>query len=563
MQMYHLFSSEITHRRPVGVVCPDRYFRAVDNRYFDEDRDKRCCAHQYSYRLQEHYHQLYFYHWSFYLDKFFTLNLTFHHVYFSSTNINECYFANLTVNDCAKTKSIVLEWDERVDWRSPKWTHREIKHGIVTSVYNFTFCGIHSKATIFSRCSNVAVVTQLQHYILHDTKLSYSVIDFRKIVSTSLGRKTETNTQLFNQIWDLESKKYVLLETMRVSAPKYETILLTVSVAENIHVEVYDGPGILSPLLGFSTQVAGNTTSILFKTTTFQCLVFKYKFNALMKFVTVPSRVEIKTTDTHFPHTTIFPSHRLCQSSQLCLLRFRTDPGFKVNLSVADLQYNGQHNTATCLFGGLSVYDKKTEISTVCPCPHHTLETSVFEAELYQNVYTSTNTALLVLYSSAEYGNLSAIVVVTNTKCKTISLNACGIKPTRIVFDYFFTQIGDVIENVQDSDCLILQLSYTVTRIAAPLHRPWWAAHAKFFYQSNPLEKCQLDVHPTSQVALGRKISLQVTGFLRGKSSGVANIAATCGEQNHLPFRNHPHIFALQNSLFFFLKQTQVSLTTS
>ncbi len=176
-----------TYKKPVGMAGIEFYFLKVDRRiYRPHYRDWRdLCAYHVFEDLNKFYHQLYFYHWSFKVNKHFSLNLTFHFIYFSSTSINQCYFGNLTVLDCVEDRRIALDWFEQElkEWRS-----------ISTSKYNYTFCGIHSRKTLFSRCKNVAVATHLQHYILHDILLWYSVIDSRIIMSIPTQSSAENHS---------------------------------------------------------------------------------------------------------------------------------------------------------------------------------------------------------------------------------------------------------------------------------------------------------------------------------------------------------------------------------
>lgn len=508
--------ADVVRKRPVGVACPENYFREVNDVLHGPHSAIRWCAYQQFLYVQEHYPHLYFYHWTFHLNKHFTLNLTFDYVYFSSTSINECYFANLTVFDCDKMKPISIEWKG------------EVQYNVLTSVFNFTFCGIHSKTIICSRCPHVGVVTQLQHFILHDTKLSFSIIDLQRIVSTSISRNLEANTQVMNSIWDVEMGTFASLIACRLAVEKYKTLLVSVFVTTEVSLEVYDRPGPLSPLLGCATKAHSNISTILCKTSSFQCTVFAYyKSNVLIDYIAkhMPGQM-IGALETNYSssQTILYPGKQFCQLFHLCLFNVRADPGFRVNISVANMTHIGRNNSGNCLCAGLSVYDKKKEISTVCQNPVHTLESSAFKNSLYRfrNIFSSNNKALLAIYSYKEYANISLTFVVSSTKCRAIQIDVCDINPAQSFFDFFFTQTASFERHIADDECLTLQLGCNVHSLSRePNQKPIWASAVQYMFSSNPLEKCQLRLRLTNRMLKGGKLRMNVTGFFRGKISKV------------------------------------------
>ncbi len=531
------------HQKPVGVACPHKYFREADQRFFDPDRNIRSQAFAHYFYVQEHYPQLYFYHWIFNLDKYFTLNLTFQYIYFSSTNINECYFSNLTVFDCEKQRNSSVTWRRK---------ESQYTFPISTSIFNFSFCGIHSKAVIYSRCSDVAVVTQLQHYVLHDTKLSYSLVDFQTIVSISFVSTSNLTRLIKYYIWDNDRAAHVLLEVYRVSVHKFQTI--TGAFSKDFSAEIHDGPGILSPLLRFSHR---NSKKNEFRTSSFSCVIFlliRHNFKTAFTYLAKdPSPEEVHVVQVLSSGKILnFPGCQNFQKPHFCLLNFTTHPGSKINLSVIDMKYSGQENTANCLYAGISAYENNTGFSTICVKPDHMLENSPFRDDIFkhQTAYSTQSHALVAMYSCELYGNISFVLIASATKCRAVQVNVCEGNNSKVHFDFFHTQTGDFTTSIKEEECQILQLGYGSHKTAHPDRRLSWAQEDWFIVTSNPVEKCQLGLHVTDETQKQRKIRLHATGFLRGK---IANDH----EREKAPtFQN------IETNMLFFV-DVQASLTIS
>ncbi len=59
-----------------------------------------------------------------------------------------------------------------------------------------------------------------------------------------------------------------------------------------------------------------------------------------------------------------FPSVTDCHKESVCLIHLRTEPGFKLNVTLSQFVYQGEANTETCSFAGVWILDKTNDPNT-------------------------------------------------------------------------------------------------------------------------------------------------------------------------------------------------------
>ncbi len=439
------------------------------------------------------------YQWDFSLDKSLRANLTFPYIYFLSIELSRCSFANLVIHDC-KEEEITEDW------------FTEAQKVKLISKYKFMFCGRHSTKTVYPSCSNVAVEIERQQYVVMEIHMYFSVVDnkIRNIPpAPTLPRSLKC---IISSVVDP-----VVLQIFRVVVRKFLVVTIHFEMFPELQLKVFDGPGPLSRLLLFPTNVSqtGNKQQVV--TSSFQCEIHCYNCR---KLAYSSSRQPIKP---HIEKLLVYPGSSdditypdHCYSNPACLVTVETTPGFHLNLSVVDILYFGQNNTDTCSYAGLSAYESESEISTTCVKTNNRLELANYQYTKYgfQNIYSSNHSLLLVFYSFKEYGNIQLTMRISTTRCKPKPVAFCDsydFNQLELKSRYKHTSRGKVVllEKATE-ECNIVQFSLN------------WVK-GSFFKDGNPKAKCVMTVATEHVLDFGKIAQMNVTGFIRGKFSLVCS----------------------------------------
>ncbi len=288
---------------------------------------------------------------------------------------------------------------------------------------------------------------------------------------------------------------------------------MIVKDCEACHLQVHDGPGLVSPLLGHSQHNHRNDTYRTLKTEIRHYSSFNEQTKVDEEAVSPTCSERIGFLGNHFH----------CRNTTLCFVKLTTDPRFKVKISIVDMRYRGQNNTPNCLYAGVAVYENETEIGAQCVKPHHVLETKAFDENVYvyPSIYSNGSSVLLVLYSYKIYGALSLILAISSTKCRAIPLNVCDVHTdVQVIYDLFFTQAGRFDVNVTSDECVIVQLGSRTNKRAFLDSNVYWSFVTATLYLPLELERCQAEIRlrsKTDKAHKYRNVELSATGFFRGK----------------------------------------------
>ncbi len=463
----------------------------------------------------------------------FRLNLTFLHIYFSSFDINKCNFGKLLVLDCdVQTGPRVSFVTYPIYGKKPKRIQVESFH--LQMYYQHTYCGFQPKTSVFPSCPNVAIVTYLQRYVLHNTKLSFSVLDSNQLMSFPTPFEIEKYTQGDAVQKHIIGKQYFVQKEIGM-----QVYLFIVSKLNVIHFDAavdaqwlfLDGPGANCKPLTPHKHPTDSTA--LYISSTFQCLAFLFNAtsNAILMFnaqqnlnieaarnITVQN--DMRTTilhETSMPHH-IIDFYFVKQKNQ----------NTQLNISVERATHTGEDNTVYCAHAGLGVFDKKTDIFTICPKPTHPAEDKFESKEMFPIIYSTTDSLLLVLYQYRQYSSVSFVLKISGTVCKPMHINACygksekesPIGPTFMAGDLDSTQLYDeVIKEYEDfsdlmavGDCVILQFDYGFKGEGS-------VDYNGGVFPSKSIEKCFLAMK--SEPMEKSQLTVKVTGFFRSKFSDL------------------------------------------
>ncbi len=470
-------------------------------------------------------------HWSFFLDPQLRLNMTFHHIYFSSVNINPCHFASLTVFDC-------------------ECHHQRLRSGGCAGSglifkgheekyqFWFRFCGMHSKTIIHTRCTGVVIKAHLQSYVLHDTQLFFSVMDANKSFSVPTHNYIpQRNSHLLGDFLLHVIKlvpAHITVEVYRLVSSKLHVIILTLKV-QTLAPDMFDGPGSKSRSLGSrSLRSVGsqNNKTASYMTSSFQCVLYFYNRTVVNYSTKLNTGIQHITINLQPSEILVISSDWFCGINRFCSMRILTKANDKINVS-ATLEYEGNHNTEDCMFGGLVAFkkDQSTDIKTICPKPCHILETKMLKNDLqfHQSIHSNDPEMLVLLYSYEQYAQINTSLTISSTTCTRKYLNICQKESKNTLFFNVYTYLSKVHRVlVNSSECLILQLSYNLEEDTDSLDH--FGEHKGHVFPiirraemqkgsgiSWPVEKCKTDVIPEmDSLDVTGKLQIKVLGFFRG-----------------------------------------------
>ena len=432
------------------------------------------------------------YQWDFSLDKSLRPNLTFPYIYFSSVALSRCEFANLVIHDCRE--DIVTD-----NWITGK---QDVS---IASKHRFLFCGRHSITTVYPRCSNVAIKIKRQQYVVMDIHIFFSVFD-----GYTIGNIPPTSPSPKNIFCTVNFfADTISLQIFRVVVPRFLVIAIHFAIFPKLHLDLFDGPGPLSKPLTFCTNFSqmGNKQHVI--TSSFQCVIYCYNCREL-SYIPLKQKIQgqIKkfVVSPGFLQNIIYPYH--CQSKPTCFLNIETSSALHLNLSVGDMLYFGQNNTQACPYAGVAVYENEIKISTICVKTNNRFEIANYQHSKYvfQNIYSSNASLLLVIYSYKEYGDIQFTLRISTTRCQLKLLVFCisqEFSQVGLKSRYKHSSRDKVVLPTKADKCTILQFS--LSRVKNP-----------YFQNGKPKEKCLVTVHTENVLEFGQDIQIYVTGFFRG-----------------------------------------------
>ena len=432
--------------------------------------------------------------WTFHVNIYLKINFTVEYLHILSHNFEKCPQERFTLTDATKPYDFCCFYD----CNKPPVQSR-----------TFIFCGKHSDMLFYFKGQYQigSIWSGLPRY--YYISMRYSVMD-----SLNISMWTNQNYLVQPQRYILLLPDEKILASYHIQVSKLHIVQLHVQTV-NITVEIYDGPGILSPKLNKDL-----TTSAVLLSTTFQVYLFletqeetlksnPKNISLFISSVTRHDHQEFINLDPSRHSIVKYPHPNLCNFSTFCSIFITADLHSFINITTTSFMHSG-YNSFTCSFGGLSVFDfvngTYKEITTICK--------NQDKNYLHRNIYSSTSTAILTFFSSQRYGNRMEVELnVSTTKCKRIVVDACqnnGLSSFDIMFKNVTQQPR--IQSKKDHggnkkaaiNCKIIQVVQKgETKIPDSLN---------YKYQGNT--SCTTRVFPTLDTRQNVNITLSVTGFL-------------------------------------------------
>ena len=340
--------------------------------------------------------------WQFQVSRYLKINLTVDYLNIPASYIGTCYIGEFRLFDSS----------QQISTKCTSAIH-DFRY-VANNKYRY--CGIHSAILFYFR-------GLFQYGYIRSFSLMNYHISMRYSVMDSLYISMWTN-----QDYLLQPQRYTLLlqddkiiASFLIQVSKLHIVQLSIKPI-NIILEIYDGPGTFSPKM--NKDILNNA---ILQSTTFQ--VYLFSETRIYHTITGLSVASVTKQDHQMlvnlvpgRHTLLkYPHSNMCNLSTFCTTYIRTSLYFFINITTEAFMYSG-YNIVTCPFGGFSVYDflndTYQEMTTIC--------TNQGENYLHRNIYSSTESAILIFYFYDGYDSRMGVQLnVSTTKCRRIIVNAC------------------------------------------------------------------------------------------------------------------------------------------
>ncbi len=423
------------------------------------------------------------------LHNFFTLNLTFHYIYFSAVYSNSASFGRIDILDAAI----------QVCSKANKFCKY------------FTFSGIHPKLTVYSQHHLVNITSQARIFVAHDTMFSYSVIDEGRISSVTIKwheilDQQQINNQLIQSSLlgaDIFTQYHVEIQAYRIVVSKLHLLLIKTAAEDSDSLWTRN-----TVCTGDSWQYCSFWGQCYILPINFQCLL--HMFGSNLSFVISFRHREHNEKNVMYvrPGTSKYLNsvHYLCKYCTVALQKISTEPGYHLNLTISSMAHRGENNTVACNYAGVAAYDADIEITTVCLLQRNngqgSKQSSIIHSSTsyrFQNIFSPNYSFVLVLFSYRRYASFSTSVTVRTSSCAPKPINVCHHNKT-VPHSKYPLNTGFIFDehffSVQEGQCVIFQFYFLLNQ------------------QQRFIQGCASNIK--QQNATGH-IKFNITGFFRGK----------------------------------------------
>lgn len=274
---------------------------------------------------------------------------------------------------------------------------------------SFNYCGIHPTLISYPPGHLVDLIFKRNfRFGTLETTLFFTVLDENIIFSVAFKR-----TRFVRPSWILYiPNRECFLLRFYLKTEKYKTL----TISSSLELNIYDGPGILSPVL--------RTTKRKYVTSTFQCVSVVWlstlEHESFQNHLNMSS--ELKPVDKNFSIISFLRQNISLSLKNPCVIVTSGEEFSYKYLTINNLTYKG-YNDGSCTYAGLTVYSliNKSYVEASSECFSHN---GFYK---YRNIYSKSNQLLFVLYSYKEYGKLTINITLSSTYCKPVSVNLCAL----------------------------------------------------------------------------------------------------------------------------------------
>ncbi len=280
----------------------------------------------------------------------------------------------------------------------------------------FTVCTRQSAFNLYPPGNRLSVVHTLFLYI--HTHFSvyflFAVVDSKQIMTNFPTTKDHIQNKGIFPSYVLNSKtgSFQLLTLLLQVSPKH-TLVLNKGIYQVGHHFVFDGPGVLSPLLSERKHSLSS----------FQCvyqhiLIYSNQTECNISFsskqIHAQSEIGLKSSDnfTHFAFSTV------CKTSP-CLVIVNVSEGIFLNLTILELDLISSE-ILSCRYGALHIEGIDDDHEQDTFCKNHSFKTSPSES-----IFLNKSQTHLVLYWYTNYTEVEAVLSLSTTDCNVTIFHVC------------------------------------------------------------------------------------------------------------------------------------------
>ena len=310
----------------------------------------------------------------------------------------------------------------------------------------------------------------------------------------------------------INNNKYELFR-YNIYVSKFDKIIIT---SRSHGFLVFDGPGYLSHAMNASKNVI--------ITSTFQCLVLilltrdqiteNEHFNFTSKILSTYDIIINVTNNS------MFYIPKLKYKNNLCISFFLAESGNEVNITPIVVKSTNPYNI-NCLYAGLfageRLADDYQESQTIC-------EDNYGSTGQAMSLYSKNSSLILIMYCYKEYGNISASVMVSQTKCKGLFINPCKFNMLCWGNDMIkcqsyldnVTRFSNIHMRIQSKDSVIYERNFgkcSVLQISSML-TDFPKSFVPYTTKTHLLKSCSLTLTPNHRVNISVKLSMDKNNII-------------------------------------------------
>ena len=309
---------------------------------------------------------------------------------------------------------------------------------------NKEHCGLLSNFVVFLVGIDIGMDIRIwTQHIYFDIEFAFSVIDPGTVIS-----KVPRRSDIFRfSSWRVYFPHTGLfLQRLIFKVKSFLSLKITVRSRIGIEANVYDGPGILCRKINPGTL---NETGVvnIYVTSSFQSVIY------LKSYVNdVKDRLLDFRSHKRFISKSIFiiednlsySADKYFNKNPAWTIKLQTKPWLYFNITIRNISHN-HPESMLCSYGGVSVFDiingKHKDVSKLCYVHPRNYT--------YQNIYSNSSTAQIVIYSHREYGPFNVTLDVTTTRCQVFTIDVCNV----------------VSQGINVDSCAIFQLKQKANQI--------------------------------------------------------------------------------------------------
>ncbi len=311
-----------------------------------------------------------------------------------------------------------------------------------------SYCGVYDQVDIFPHSNAVTMSMPSKPLIVIDIKkLIYSVIDMKTVFSY---RAMNVSRSLKWIVVLPQMKTHCYVYYVKVSLLKFIKLL---TVDNQTAIEVFDGPGIWSPLI---SPIPYFNYTLLFEATTFQATLYSFPNDIAAFYLTYVSLSQSYTTSKQTGNTNMYLSSPIsCFNRSICIRKLVSKQGTFFNITIHTIRTQSASNTQKCTYGGVSMIERTEShfvtLATECSkqqlvmthrsrCFKLSNKPAAFLLHLsgvktqeyfdkqnknYRSYLSASNVIFLVYYAYQSYSSLEVHLTVGITTCNVIHFKLC------------------------------------------------------------------------------------------------------------------------------------------